>query len=93
MSDSVLRFPIDSKSEQEIDMPDGALILGVHFPVDRPYLFALGDHSKPTVKRTIDSYYTNEIIYGPAKRIYIGTYQVKNTNKMMHVFERLNDFE
>lgn len=93
MANAVLRFPLDTISEQEIEMPEGALILAVHFPVDRPFIFAIADHTLPAVKRTIDSYYTNEFINGPAKRTFIGTYQVRNTNRMVHVFERLNDFE
>lgn len=86
MSEEIWKFELNIHAATRIQMPVGAVILGVASQRNHPYLWAKVDLDAELEERRI-------ITYGTGNRIhenlgaFIGTYQLDNGMFVFHVFE------
>ena len=82
----IWKFPLAMTDVQELQMPEGALMLCVQVQRNVPCLWALCDETAPKRPRGISIYGTGHPV-SAAPKTYIGTFQIAGGDLVFHAFD------
>lgn len=88
---TIYKYQLQTKTNQTVNVPEGAKFLTVKTQNGEPCLWAEIDPSNPITPRKIAIHGTGHLISDNLQ--YISTFEMSNGNLVFHAFERIDFIE
>lgn len=93
MAKKIFKYQLETTDIQQVEMPEGAIILCIQTQNEEPCIWALVTPENDKVKRTFEIFGTGFNVSENESRCYVGTYQLDNGALVFHCFEKLTPKE